>query len=145
MEPNGPDRPHLPTPTFWPIGFAIGIAILLTGLVVGPWIILLGGILTVAFGALWVRDLGSDMRGAHVPEAEPESRTARPSRKAAVSPGAESAMPALDEPETERYPRNRFLEASTLGLGAVIGGLVTVPPLVLMTVPALRTASATSA
>ncbi len=29
----------------------------------------------------------------------------------------------------ERYPRNVFLEASTLGLGAVIGGLVTLPVL----------------
>ena len=29
----------------------------------------------------------------------------------------------------ERFPRNKFLEFSTLGLGAVIGGLVTIPPL----------------
>jgi quinol---cytochrome c reductase iron-sulfur subunit, bacillus type len=29
----------------------------------------------------------------------------------------------------ERFPRNKFLEFSTLGLGALIGGLVTIPPL----------------
>jgi Rieske Fe-S protein len=37
----------------------------------------------------------------------------------------EAAMP---EPAPgERFPRSKFLEASTLGLGAVIGGVVTVP------------------
>jgi Rieske Fe-S protein len=30
-------------------------------------------------------------------------------------------------PPGERFPRSKFLEASTLGLGAVIGGVVTVP------------------
>jgi Rieske Fe-S protein len=34
-----------------------------------------------------------------------------------------------EPPPGERYPRNKFLEFSTLGLGAVIGGLVTIPPL----------------
>jgi menaquinol-cytochrome c reductase iron-sulfur subunit len=29
----------------------------------------------------------------------------------------------------ERFPRNKFLEFSTLGLGALIGGIVTIPPL----------------
>ena len=27
----------------------------------------------------------------------------------------------------ERFPRNKFLEGATLGLGAVIGGIVTLP------------------
>jgi Rieske Fe-S protein len=45
----------------------------------------------------------------------------------------------MPEPEPgERFPRNRFLEFSTLGLGAVIGGLVTVPALGFMIVPAYR-------
>ncbi len=35
----------------------------------------------------------------------------------------------------ERYPRSKFLEASTLGLGGVIGGLVTVPVLGFMVAP----------
>jgi Rieske Fe-S protein len=38
----------------------------------------------------------------------------------------------------ERFPRSRFLEASTLGLGAVIGGLVTVPVVGFMVVPAFE-------
>jgi menaquinol-cytochrome c reductase iron-sulfur subunit len=35
----------------------------------------------------------------------------------------------------ERFPRSRFLEASTLGLGAVIGGAVTVPAIGFAIVP----------
>jgi Rieske Fe-S protein len=35
----------------------------------------------------------------------------------------------------EAFPRSRFLEGATLGLGVVIGGLVTVPPLGLVLVP----------
>jgi Rieske Fe-S protein len=41
----------------------------------------------------------------------------------------------LPEPG-ERYPRSKFLEISTLGLGAVIGGMVTVPALGFMVGPA---------
>ena len=45
----------------------------------------------------------------------------------------------MPEPEPgERFPRSKFLEASTLGLGAVIGGLVTVPALGFMVVPAFE-------
>lgn len=139
MEPNGPDRtPHLPGPSLWPIGFAIGIAILLTGLIVGWHIVLLGAILTVAFGALWVRDLTTDMRGEHVPDVEPERRgDVDPGVGAAPSyPGAEAALPVMSDEEIARYPRSKFLEGATLGLGGAIGGLVTVPPLVTLVVPA---------
>ena len=38
--------------------------------------------------------------------------------------------------EPERYPRSVFLELSTLGIGAAIGGLVTVPALGFMIAPA---------
>jgi Rieske Fe-S protein len=45
----------------------------------------------------------------------------------------------MPEPEPgERFPRSKFLEASTLGLGAVIGGLVTVPAIGFMIVPAFQ-------
>src|SRR5207244_13026231 len=41
------------------------------------------------------------------------------------------------EPEPgERFPRSKFLEASTLGIGGIIGGLVTVPAVGFMVVPA---------
>jgi Rieske Fe-S protein len=83
----------------------------------------LGAVLAVLFGFLWVRDATGELRG-HVPETEPERRVA-------------AAPPlVLEEPEVERYPRNKFLEATTLGLGAVIGGIVTVPVLGFAVAPA---------
>jgi Rieske Fe-S protein len=42
----------------------------------------------------------------------------------------------VEEQETERFPRNVFLSGATLGLGGVIGGLVTVPALGFMVAPA---------
>ena len=49
-----------------------------------------------------------------------------------AAPPSGEAPPALTEAEeeelaAERYPRNKFLELTTLGLGAVIGGVVTLP------------------
>jgi Rieske Fe-S protein len=44
---------------------------------------------------------------------------------------------AMPHPEPgERFPRSKFLEGATLGLGGVIGGVVTVPVLGLAVVPA---------
>ncbi len=71
------------------------------------------------FGFLWVRDLSKGKS-----DAEPPPPPAAP----AVATNVGSA--GMPEPAPgERFPRNKFLEFSTLGLGAVIGGLVTIPPL----------------
>src|SRR5262245_43952871 len=109
------DESHQPSPTIWPIGFAIGIAVILVGLIINPvWISTTGVLIAVIFGFMWAREATAELRGgaAHV---EPERR---------------DLVPATDgegPPERERFPRSRFLEASTLGLGALIGGIVTVP------------------
>ena len=125
MDPHGPEHPpHAPPPSLWPIGFAVGVAILLLGLIVGWHIILLGAILTIAFGFLWVRDVTADARVEPVPEVEPERREPRLVTDAVVEEG----------PIT--YPRNKFLEVTTLGLGAVIGGVVTLPVLGMAALPA---------
>ena len=110
------NEPELPSPTIWPIGFAIGIAVLLVGLIVNPlWISTIGGVIAIVFGVLWARGATAELRGQHV-EVEPERR---------------STEVAAVEPETPRGPkrfgRNKFLEGATLGLGGVIGGIVTVP------------------
>ena len=43
-----------PQPTLWPVGFAIGIAVLLVGLIIDPlWISTIGGAIALVFGALW--------------------------------------------------------------------------------------------
>jgi Cytochrome c oxidase subunit IV len=47
---------HLPPPSIWPPVLALGIAFILTGLVVTPVLLVIGAILGVAAVALWVRD-----------------------------------------------------------------------------------------
>jgi Rieske Fe-S protein len=133
VEPHGPEhKPHAPAPSLWPVGFAVGVAILLTGLVVGWWIVLLGAILAVAFAFLWVRDIGVEARG-DVEEIEPETRAR------GIGPGA-PALPVATAAEIERFPRSKFLEASTLGIGGLIGGIVTVPALGFAVLPAFQSA-----
>jgi len=53
---------HLPPPSIWPVVLAVGIAVLLTGLILNLVIVLLGAILTVAAVALWVRDARREFR-----------------------------------------------------------------------------------
>ena len=48
---------HLPAPSLWPIGFAIGVACILVGLVVSVPALIVGAIIALVFGFLWVRDL----------------------------------------------------------------------------------------
>jgi Rieske Fe-S protein len=122
----GHDTPHVPGPSLWPIGFAIGVACLLLGLVISWVIAVIGAVLAVVFGLLWARDVTRDVRG-EVPEIEPETRTVADRAAAEPVPAAEAPLPA--------YTRSRFLEATALGLGAAIGAVVTVPVLGFMVLP----------
>ncbi len=133
-EPQHGDGPHLPGPSLYPIGFAAGIACILVGLIVNPVLVApIGAGIAIIFGFLWARDATMEFRGTPEP-IEPERRETPPTAPAIPADRGEAAMP---EPEPgERFPRSRFLEASTLGLGAVIGGLVTVPAIGFMVVPA---------
>jgi Rieske Fe-S protein len=138
MEPQHENRPHLPGPSLYPIGFAAGVACILVGLVVNPKIIApIGAAIAIVFGFLWARDATKDYRVEPEP-IEPERAEVPPTAEAPRIPAdqGEAAMPPPAPGET--FPRNRFLEASTLGLGAVIGGLVTVPALGFMIVPAFE-------
>jgi Rieske Fe-S protein len=127
-EPAGPeleeqesahDEVHAPSPTLWPLGFAIGIVVALVGLIIDPEkISTVGAVIAIVFGFLWARDATADMRG-HAPAVEPERREAE---------AAEAGVPAVPPPAAgEPFARSKFLEGATLGLGAVIGGIVTVP------------------
>ena len=51
------DTPHVPAPSLWPIGFAIGVACILVGLVVSVPALIVGALITLVFGFLWMRDL----------------------------------------------------------------------------------------
>jgi menaquinol-cytochrome c reductase iron-sulfur subunit len=122
----GHDTPHVPGPSLWPIGFAIGVACLLLGLVISWVIAAIGAVLAVVFGLLWARDVTRDVRG-EVPEIEPETRAVADAPAAAAAPAAAKAPPT--------YSRSRFLEATTIGLGAAIGAVVTIPVLGFMVLP----------
>ena len=130
MQPHD-QHPHVPGPSLWPVGFAVGVVVLLVGLIVSWYIAGLGALIALAFAFLWVRDLTAGTALAHAPEVEPESAAAA---EAAAAAAAEEAPAPL--PPSERFPRSKFLELSTLGLGGVIGGLVTAPALGFMVAPA---------
>ena len=128
MQPQE-DHPHVPGPSLWPVGFAVGVVVLMVGLIVSWWIAGLGAIVALAFAFLWVRDLTAGTELTQTPDVPPESPTG-------------PAIPATDGPAAmpvslsdDRFPRSKFLELSTLGLGGVIGGLVTVPALGFMIAP----------
>jgi quinol---cytochrome c reductase iron-sulfur subunit, bacillus type len=107
-----------PSPTIWPLGFAVGISVALVGLIVNPeWISSIGGGIAIVFGFLWAREATGEMR-AHTPDVQAEVREMTPAEAAAAPPAPASS---------ERIPRSRFLEGATLGLGGLIGAIVTVP------------------
>jgi hypothetical protein len=136
-EPQHGDRPHSPGPSLLPIGFAAGIACILVGLIINPKVIVpIGAVIAVVCGFLWARDATTEFRGEPVAPIEPERGGESTDAPAIPADQGEAAMP---QPETgERFPRSRFLEGATLGLGGVIGGLVTVPAVGFMIVPAFR-------
>ena len=123
MEPEQPspdtehEETHLPTPTLYPIGFAIGIVVILVGLVIDPVLISsIGAAIAIVFGFLWARDATAELRGQPV-AVEPERRESSPNQEVVAS---------VQVDETA-VTRSYFLEGATLGLGAAIGGLITVP------------------
>lgn len=120
MSESGHDNSHLPSPSLWPIGFAVGVALALLGLVISWIVAAAGAVLAIVFGLLWAHDVTRDVRG-EVPEIEPETRV--------VADQPTVTQTAPPEAPLVTYSRSRFLEASTIGLGAAIGAIVTVPVL----------------
>jgi Rieske Fe-S protein len=127
LSDTGHDNPHVPGPSLWPIAFAIGVACLLVGLVISWIVAAIGAAIAVVFGFLWARDVTRDVRD-EVPRIEPESRAVADRASA-----PETAAPA--DRSLSAYTRSRFLEASTLGVGAAIGAIVTLPVLGFMVLP----------
>jgi quinol---cytochrome c reductase iron-sulfur subunit, bacillus type len=124
LEPSR-EHPRVPGPSLWPVGLALGIVVLLVGFAMSAWIVSLGALLVVLFGFFWVRELAGERGLAEEPELEPEERAE------AVAVEAEPSAH-----EAASYTREKFLEATTLGLGAVIGGLIMVPVLGFTVLPA---------
>jgi len=132
MEPNREPQ-RLPGASLWPIGFALGIACVLVGIVISWIVAVVGAAIAVFCATLWIRDSALSYTRAEI--ADPERRAPRGDG----APPADElgpAMPVMSDEEIEKYPRSVFLEASTLGLGALIGGIVTVPVIGFMVAPA---------
>jgi quinol---cytochrome c reductase iron-sulfur subunit, bacillus type len=129
LNPSHDDHPHVPGPSLWPVGFAVGVVVLLIGLIISPFVAVLGAVVALVFGFLWVRDLTAGTQLAEAPAVEAESADA-------ASASSQQAEPAVSYSTEDRYPRSKFLELSTIGVGAVIGGIVTVPALGFMIGPA---------
>lgn len=92
------------TATAWPVAFAVGVATLLVGLIVNPEVIApLGAVIAIVAGFGWAR-------GHRIPPPAETDNTG-----------------AKREQDGERYPRNRFLERATLGLGGLIAAGVALP------------------
>jgi Rieske Fe-S protein len=115
VETKGPTgSPHGPAPSLWPLGFAIGLTVVLVGLVIGSWwAVAVGAVLMVAFGFIWVRDV---VNGGEAEAPAP-----------ALTPATAAGVEVVDDEELEKYGRGTFLGLTTLGLGGVITGLVALP------------------
>ena len=84
VEPNRDQQPSS-GPSLWPIGFALGVACILVGLIIGWPIAAVGGAIALIAGAFWVRDSSS---GYSTPvETEPETRAARDAARARAPAG----------------------------------------------------------
>ena len=105
------DTPHVPAPSLWPIGFAIGVACVLVGLVVSVPALIVGALITLVFGFLWVRDL----MGKH------------PVRSAVSGEPASTVATAGDV--NQNVDRATFLSLATIGVGGLIGAGITLPVL----------------
>jgi menaquinol-cytochrome c reductase iron-sulfur subunit len=116
-------KTHAPGHSLWPIGFAISVAVALVGLLVSWWIVGIGCVLLVFFGAAWAYDVSREHRPKPVEPPTPPKAGEQIAR-----------APVGEQPAT----RKGFLGAMTLGLGAAIGAIVTIPPLVFAGVPPFR-------
>jgi Rieske Fe-S protein len=122
-ERTGDDRPQLPPPSLWPVGFAVGIVCLLVGLIVSWYVAAVGAGLALVFGFLWAREVATGRQPTVAPSDEEVAAT-----DGAPPIPADQGGAAMPPPEPgERFPRSKFLEGATLGLGALIGAIVTLP------------------
>ena len=92
-------------------------------------------IITIVFGFLWARDAMTPERGPEAGVGGPEPAGTAQAEPVPAHVGG-PALAAPDDAGPHRYPRNVFLELTTLGLGGVIGAIVTAPILGFAVLPA---------
>ena len=111
MSQHHDEQPHLPPPSLWPVGFAVGVACVLVGLVVS-W--------SSSPSAPRSRSSSASSGCATSRAAWPPAPAVEPetARSPTAPPRVGEAQPAAADGGARAYPRRVFLEASTLGLGA---------------------------
>src|SRR5436309_3204493 len=88
-----------------PVGVAVGIVVLLVGIVISPFVIApLGAAVTAVATIVWVRSNG-----------------------APAQPPAAASAPAVIASGEDRYPRNRFLERATVAVGGLVAAGIALP------------------
>ena len=123
MDPeHGDERAQTPGLTLWPIGLAVGIACILVGLIISWWVVAAGAVIAIVFGFLWIYDL---------------MRTPKPA-KPEVAPADETARPRPGLGEKQQTTRKGFVGGLTVGLGAVIGAAVVLPPTIFAVLPPFK-------
>jgi Rieske Fe-S protein len=93
--------------------FAVGVVVLLIGAVGSRWLLVIGAVVAVASGVLWLLEIRRE-RHEHAADAEADEAP------------AEAEPPELYDPS---YSRKVFITLGTIGVGAAIGGIVTLPSL----------------
>ena len=95
MEPGqGDDKSHVQGSSLLPIAFAIGLVIVLVGLIIGNWIAVgIGAVIAFAFGGVWIRDLSVARADEAVPPPRRRARP-RPRNRSRPTPVPESAIRA---------------------------------------------------
>jgi len=116
------EHSHAQVFSLWPIGVAVGVAFALVGLLVSWWIVAVGAVVVVLFGVAWIYEV---------------MRERRPEPVAASAPAAGEHVERRSLADHEAT-RKGFLSAMTLGLGAAIGALVTIPSLVFAGLPPFK-------
>ena len=116
------EHSHAQAFSLWPIGVAVGVAFCLVGLLVSWWIVAVGAAVVILFGVAWIYDV---------------TRERRPEAVAASAPAAGEHIERASIGEQEAS-RKTFLSAMTLGLGAAIGALVSIPPMVFAGLPPFK-------
>jgi Rieske Fe-S protein len=110
------------------------VVCLLVGLIVSWVAAAIGAAILAVCAFFWVRDV---VIGARTPTGPaPAAEDGAPAADAPAIP-AHKGEAAMQEPAPgERFPRDVFLESATLGLGAIIGAVVTLPVIGFAVLPA---------
>ena len=111
MSENPDDtREAAPGHSLWPIGFAIGIAVILVGLVISWPAMIVGAALAIVFGVLWIRDTAR----SHAPvDSAPAHALVgdEPSRRTGRRRGSSTSRPTAG-PASSRSPRSASAASS---------------------------------